>query len=114
MPRQPQTVSTFAPGELMSRRAGIVVIVCALFTGAARPAVADRGAGDRERADAARALRVYGTRYVLASARLTPTHAPQTGLACSGCHTRFPELPPTGRALKLHGCAFRWSGSLEG
>src|SRR5216117_3432043 len=114
MPRQPQTVSTFAPGELMSRRAGIVVIVCALFTGAARPAVADRGAGDRERADAARALRVYATRYVLASARLTPTYARQTGLACSACHTHFPELTPTGRAFKLNGYVFRRSESLEG
>src|SRR5437899_7563326 len=112
MPRQPQTVSTFAPGELMSRRAGIVVIVCALFTGAARPAVADRGAGDRERADAARALRVYATRYVLSGARLTPTDARQTGLACIACQSHFPALTATGRAFKLNGYAFWRRASL--
>ena len=98
----------------MSRRAGIVVIVCALLAGAARAALADRGARDRERANAVRAVRVYATRYVLASARLTPTYARQTGLACSACHTHFPELTPTGRAFKLNGYVFRRSESLEG
>src|SRR5436309_4455142 len=114
MPRQPQTPSTFAPGALMSRRAEIVVIVCALMVGAASAAPAERGAGDRRGESATQALRVYATRYVLASARLTPTYARQTGLACSACHTHFPELTPTGRAFKLNGYVFRRSESLEG
>src|SRR5437899_9583006 len=114
MPRHPQTPSTFGAGELMLRRAGIVVIVCALFTGAARAAVADRGVGDRERESAARALREYAARYVSAAAHLTPTYARQTGLACSACHTHFPELTATGRAFKLNGYVFRRSESLEG
>src|SRR2546429_2083315 len=114
MPRHLQTPSTFALGALMSRRAGIVVLTCALITGAARAALADRGAGDRAKEKAANALRVYAARYVLASARLTPTYARQTGLACSACHTHFPELTPTGRAFKLNGYVFRRSESLEG
>src|SRR5438046_3315465 len=114
MPRHPQTPSTFVLGALMSGRAGIVVIVGALLTGAVRPAVADRGAGDRAKEKAANALRVYASAYVLAGARLTPTYARQTGLACSACHTHFPELTPTGRAFKLNGYVFRRSESLEG
>src|SRR5438477_13155218 len=98
----------------MSRRAGIVIIVCALWMVAARAALADRGAGDRTKENAAQALRIYAARYVLASARLTPTYARQTGLACSACHTHFPELTPTGRAFKLNGYVFRRSESLEG
>src|SRR5947207_2859308 len=113
MPGHLQTPSTFAPGALMSRRAGIVVLTCALITGAARAALADRGAGDRAKEKAANALRVYAARYVLAGARLTPTYARQTGLACSACHTHFPELTPTGRAFKLNGYVFRRSESLE-
>src|SRR5947208_13855856 len=44
----------------------------------------------------------------------TPAFARQTGLACSACHTHFPELTPTGRAFKLNGYVFRRSESLEG
>ena len=98
----------------MLRRAGIGVVICVLFTGAAASAVADGGAGDRERERAARALRDYAARYVSAVAHLTPTYARQTGLACSACHTHFPELTPTGRAFKLNGYVFRRSESLEG
>jgi len=98
----------------MLRRAGIGVVICVLFTGAAASAVADGGAGDRERESAARALRDYAARYVSAVAHLTPTYARQTGLACSACHTHFPELTPTGRAFKLNGYVFRRSESLEG
>src|SRR6266705_1591872 len=98
----------------MSRRAGMVVLIGALITGAPRAALADRGAGERDRETAARALRAYATRYVLAAAHLTPTYARQTGLACSACHTHFPELTPTGRAFKLNGYVFRRSESLEG
>src|SRR2546429_9919167 len=74
---------TFVQGALMSRRAGMVVLIGALITGAPRAALADRGAGERDRETAARALRAYATRYVLAAAHLTPTYARQTGLACS-------------------------------
>jgi hypothetical protein len=98
----------------MSRRAGVVVIVCALCAGLAGTAVADRGVGDRERESAARALREYAARYVSTAAHLTPTYARQTGLACSACHTHFPELTPTGRAFKLNGYVFRRSEPLEG
>src|SRR2546429_3296078 len=98
----------------MSRRAGMVVLIGALITGAPRAALADRGAGERDRETAARALRAYATRYVLAAAHLTPTYARQTGLACSACHTHFPELTATGRAFKLNGYVFRRSESLEG
>ena len=98
----------------MSRRVGIVVLVGVLLTGAARVVLADGGAGEREKENAARALRDYAARYVSAVAHLTPTYARQTGLACSACHTHFPELTPTGRAFKLNGYVFRRSESLEG
>ena len=32
-----------------------------------------------------------------------PSFARQTGLACEGCHTVFPELTPFGRSFKLNG-----------
>ena len=32
-----------------------------------------------------------------------PSFARQTGLACEGCHTVFPELTPFGRAFKMNG-----------
>lgn len=32
-----------------------------------------------------------------------PSFARQTGIACEGCHTVFPELTPFGRAFKLNG-----------
>src|SRR5437763_17018400 len=54
----------------MSRRAGMVVRIGALITGAPRAALADRGAGERDRETAARALRAYATRYVFAAAHL--------------------------------------------
>ncbi len=99
----------------MSRRVGIALLVGVLITGAARVVLADGGAGERERETAARALRDYAARYVsAAAAHLTPTYARQTGLACSACHTHFPELTPTGRAFKLNGYVFRRSESLEG
>src|SRR5207247_2678134 len=67
---------------------------------------------DRERENTARALRVYATRYAVSD--VTPTYARQTGLACSACHTHFPELTATGRAFKLNGYVFRRAESLEG
>src|SRR2546427_2473983 len=125
MTRQPQTPSrawaqrcgrapprTFALGVPMWSRAGIVFLVCSLISGAARAALADRDAGGRERENRSRALRVYAMRYAVSD--VTPTYARQTGLACSACHTHFPELTPTGRAFKLNGYVFRRSESLEG
>jgi hypothetical protein len=38
-----------------------------------------------------------------ADAHALPSFARQTGLACSACHTTFPELTPLGRTFKLHG-----------
>lgn len=36
-------------------------------------------------------------------AQAVPSFARQTGLACSACHTTFPELTAFGRAFKMHG-----------
>ncbi|HXQ20342.1 MAG TPA: hypothetical protein VN812_01625, partial [Candidatus Acidoferrales bacterium] len=36
-------------------------------------------------------------------AHAVPSFARQTGLACSSCHTTFPELNAFGRAFKMHG-----------
>ena len=45
----------------------------------------------------------------------TPSFARQTGLACSACHTHYPELTATGRAFKLNGYVYRrGSDSLQG
>src|SRR5258706_14057690 len=96
----------------MARQVGMVFIICALFTGSARSAYADHGA--RNRRNGAEALRANVSRYVHSLTRLTPTYARQTGLACSACHTHFPELTATGRAFKLNGYVFRRSEALEG
>src|ERR1041385_3174169 len=99
---------------LMSRRGGIIAVICALITGAARVALADGGAGAPEREGPPGPLRLSASAYTLAADRLTPTSARQPGLACSPCHTHFPELTATGRAFKLNGYVFRRSESLEG
>ena len=44
----------------------------------------------------------------------TPAFARQTGLACSSCHTHYPELTATGRAFKLNGYVYLRSDSLQG
>lgn len=50
-----------------------------------------------------------------AADRGTPSFARQTGLACSACHTHYPELTATGRAFKLNGYVYRrGSDSLQG
>ncbi len=98
----------------MSRRVGILYASCALITCGARLALAERGTYGREPASAAAAVHAYASAYVHAAFRLTPTYARQTGLACSACHTHFPELTATGRAFKLNGYVFRRSESLEG
>jgi len=40
---------------------------------------------------------------VLPVAHAVPSYARQTGMACSTCHTVFPELTPFGREFKLNG-----------
>src|SRR5438445_6973820 len=96
----------------MSRHIGTVfLIICTLITGGARSAVADHGG--RDRAGAREALIVYASAYVHSATHLTPTYARQTGLACSPCHTHFPELTATGRPSKLNATVFRRSESLE-
>jgi hypothetical protein len=98
----------------MSRLVGTLFVTCALLPSGARLAVADRGTGDRGRPSAAAAVDAYASAYVHSAFALTPTYARQTGLACSACHTHFPELTATGRAFKLNGYVFRRSESLEG
>src|SRR3989449_3558174 len=85
-----------------------------LIRGVVRSASAGGGGGGDRAAGTADALRVYESAYARSATRLTPTYARQTGLACSACHTHFPELTPTGRAFKLNGYVFRRSESLEG
>src|SRR5215831_17607730 len=36
------------------------------------------------------------------TASAVPSYARQTGVACQGCHTVFPELTPFGRSFKLN------------
>lgn len=48
---------------------------------------------------AAAAMLLFGA----VDAAALPSFARQTGLACSACHTTFPELTPFGRAFKMHG-----------
>ena len=63
---------------------------------------------------AARRLSAYERDYALAH-NGTPAFARQTGLACSACHTHYPELTATGRAFKLNGYVYRrGSDSLQG
>src|SRR3989449_1934237 len=118
LPYEWQTVpcrrsSNFGPGAVISRHMGTVfLLISTLITGGARSAVAAHGG--RDRAAAREALIVYASAYVHSATHLTPTYARQTGLACSACHTHFPELTPTGRAFKLNGYVFRRSESLEG
>lgn len=61
--------------------------------------------------------RVYinrGTVGWSAHAAHTPAFARQTGLACSSCHTHYPELTAMGRTFKLNGYVYRRADSLEG
>ncbi len=43
----------------------------------------------------------------------TPTFARQTGLACSACHTQFPELNEMGRQFKLNGYTMLNGNTIE-
>lgn len=97
----------------MSSGTKIILVAFALAVVTPHSALADgRGRGPR-RLDAA-AVRAYESSYASSAKLLTPTYARQTGLACSACHTHFPELTATGRAFKLNGYVFRRSESLEG
>ena len=52
-------------------------------------------------------LRTYVATYMSGAHAETPSFARQTGLACSACHTHYPELTAMGRAFKLNGYVFR-------
>ncbi len=99
----------------MSRRC---VLSLALFVLAASPLAASTGAGRTNPSNALAAsatLREYEARYGAAYALHTPSYARQTGLACSACHTHYPELTAMGRQFKLNGYVFRrGSDSLQG
>src|SRR5690242_10749564 len=58
-------------------------------------------------------IREYEAAYTAGYAE-TPSFARQTGLACSVCHTHYPELTATGRAFKLNGYVYRRADSLQG
>ena len=51
------------------------------------------------------AILTGGAMFALAlpAAHAVPSYARQTGMACSTCHTIFPELTPFGREFKLNG-----------
>src|SRR5437667_8629206 len=98
----------------MSRTTRMILVVFTLAAGAARVALANGPGTEPRRTDAAAALRAYASVYRISARFRTPTYARQTGLACSACHTHFPELTATGRAFKLNGYVFRRSESLEG
>ncbi|HVH08155.1 MAG TPA: hypothetical protein VM736_00030, partial [Gemmatimonadales bacterium] len=98
----------------MAYRLRLPWIVSALLAGTVRLAFGEGFRDGRGPADAAAALRAYASAYTRSASSLTPTYARQTGLACSACHTHFPELTATGRAFKLNGYVFRRSESLEG
>jgi hypothetical protein len=98
----------------MARRIRLTCLATALVAVAVRSAIAEDDPARRGRAEAAAAVRAYAAAHAVATTSLTPTYARQTGLACSACHTHFPELTATGRAFKLNGYVFRRSESLEG
>lgn len=52
---------------------------------------------------AALIIALSATLLMAGNARALPVFARQTGLACSACHTVFPELTPMGRRFKLGG-----------
>ena len=46
---------------------------------------------------------LFGGLLLSAPSGAVPSMARQTGMACAGCHTVFPELTPFGRQFKLRG-----------
>jgi hypothetical protein len=99
----------------MSRRCALSLALVVLAAG---PLAASTGAGRTNPSNALAAsatLREYEARYGAAYALHTPSYARQTGLACSACHTHYPELTAMGRQFKLNGYVFRrGSDSLQG
>src|SRR5258708_1597705 len=99
-----------------SPRTGAVAMVrrcvpsLALVLFAAVPLAASTSAGRAHSSNALAAselLRAYEARYGAAYALHTPSFARQTGLACSACHTHYPELTAMGRQFKLNGYVLR-------
>lgn len=75
-----------------------IVLMSAILGSTTAPAV--------PRDDAMVAARAYVLVYASrgsAAHRSIPSFARQTGLACSACHTTFPQLSPLGRLFKLNG-----------
>ncbi len=83
----------------------LLAIGLSLMLGSHAPAI---GSSTAER------VRMYEASYGLTLHELTPSFARQTGLACSVCHTHYPELTATGRAFKLNGYVYRRADSLQG
>ena len=90
----------------MSRSSTLVFAFLTLTAASARAA--------DSRPEMTAALRAYEARYGAAYALHTPSFARQTGLACSACHTHYPELTAFGRAFKLNGYVLRRADSLQG
>lgn len=78
------------------------------------PSIASAATGGASGNDARARLRDYEARFAAAHAGWTPSFARQTGLACSACHTHYPELTAMGRAFKLNGYVFRRADSIQG
>ena len=78
------------------------------------PSTAMAATGGARANDAAARVRDYEARFSAAHAGWTPSFARQTGLACSACHTHYPELTAMGRAFKLNGYVFRRADSIQG
>src|SRR5690348_1007421 len=93
----------------MWRRFGMLVAGTAVLAVVPRALSASGGRYDRTAA-----VRSYEASYAHKTFDLTPAFARQTGLACSACHTHYPELTPMGRAFKLNGYVFRRADSLQG
>ncbi len=76
--------------------------------------LAASNAGGTAGAEASARVRAYEAAFSAAHAGWTPSFARQTGLACSACHTHYPELTAMGRAFKLNGYVFRRADSIQG
>jgi hypothetical protein len=87
-----------------------ILVVAMMLGGVAMPLAAGTN-GSSSGGNAALATRVSAYVASLNTATttmvMTPSFARQTGLACSACHTHYPELTATGRAFKLNGYVLR-------
>ena len=94
----------------MGRTVSMVVLLASM----AAPAWAgtgNSGSGPHAAPPSETALRAYVASYASGAYAATPSFARQTGLACSACHTHYPELTAMGRAFKLNGYVFRRGGA---